>query len=151
MERQRPTFDQVNIVASDFGRSLDLYRRLGVEFADPGADRTGDPFHANGETPKGFRLELDSAPFARVWNQSGAARSDLAGSVVLGFGLASREEVDRVYAELITAGHPGLTPPHDAFWGARYAIIEDPNGIAVGLMSPIDPARKTWPPEGWPE
>jgi len=31
--------------------------------------------------------------------------------------------------------------------GARYAIIEDPDGIAVGLMSPIDAARKTPPPE----
>jgi len=28
-------------------------------------------------------------------------------------------------------------------------VVEDPNGIAVGLMSPIDPDRKTWPPEGW--
>jgi catechol 2,3-dioxygenase-like lactoylglutathione lyase family enzyme len=151
MAREKPIFDQVNIVVSDFGRSLNFYRQLGVEFAEPGTDRTGDPFHANGETPNGLGFELDSAPFARVWNQSWAARSEVAGSVVLGFGLASREEVDRVYAELITAGHPGLTPPHDAFWGARYAIIEDPNGIAVGLMSPINPAARTWPPEGWPE
>jgi hypothetical protein len=38
-----------------------------------------------------------------------------------------------------------LQPP----WGARYAIVEDPNGIAVGLMSPRDPVRNYWPPEGW--
>jgi uncharacterized glyoxalase superfamily protein PhnB len=57
--------------------------------------------------------------------------------------------VDRIYAGLTSAGHPGLAPPHDAFWGARYAILEDPNGIAVGVMSPIDPARKTSPPAGW--
>lgn len=150
MTREKPIFDQINIVAGDFGRSLDFYRRLGVEFADAGADRTGDPFHANGETPNGLRFELDSPPFARVWNQGWAARPDIAGRVVLGFGLASREEVDRLYAELIRVGHPGLAPPHDAFWGARYAILEDPNGIAVGLMSPIDPARKAQPPEGWP-
>jgi uncharacterized glyoxalase superfamily protein PhnB len=37
-----------------------------------------------------------------------------------------------------------------AFWGARYAIIEDPNGIPVGVMSPIEPGRKTSPPSGWP-
>ena len=30
------------------------------------------------------------------------------------------------------------------------AIVEDPNGVAVGVMSPIDPERKTWPPAGWP-
>jgi hypothetical protein len=27
--------------------------------------------------------------------------------------------------------------------------VEDPNGIAVGLMSPRDPAKSYWPPEGW--
>jgi uncharacterized glyoxalase superfamily protein PhnB len=29
----------------------------------------------------------------------------------------------------------------DTFWGARYAVIEDPDGNHVGLMSPIDPER----------
>lgn len=67
----------------------------------------------------------------------------------MGFRLSSRPAVDRVYAELTGAGHRGLQPPYDAFWGARYAVVEDPNGIAVGLMSPIDPDRKAWPPEGW--
>jgi catechol 2,3-dioxygenase-like lactoylglutathione lyase family enzyme len=149
MDGAKPILDQVNIVAGNFGGSLDFYRRLGVEFPQPVSGRTGDQFHANGKTPNGFRFELDSAPFARVWNQGWAARSDLVGHIVLGFGLASREEVDRVYAQLTEAGHPGLAPPHDAFWGARYAIVEDPNGIAVGLMSPVDPARKTQPPSGW--
>ena len=147
MEHEKPVLNQVNIVAGDFARSLDFYRRLGVEFAS--ANHTDAPFHANGETPNGLRFELDSAQFAKVWNQGWAARSDLAGRMVLGFGLASRDAVDRVYAELSGAGYAGLAPPHDAFWGARYAILEDPNGIAVGLMSPIDPARKAPPPAGW--
>jgi uncharacterized glyoxalase superfamily protein PhnB len=45
------------------------------------------------------------------------------------------------------AGYRGLREPHDAFWGARYAIIEDPDGIAVGLMSPVSPDKKSPPPE----
>jgi len=40
--------------------------------------------------------------------------------------------------------------PYDAFWGARYAIVEDPDGNAVGLMSPIDPDRRTAPPSSGP-
>jgi hypothetical protein len=40
-----------------------------------------------------------------------------------------------------------LQPPYDAFWGARYAIVEDPDGIAVGLMSPISPDFKSVPPD----
>jgi len=150
VEGAKPVLDQVNIVAGSFGRSLDFYRRLGVGFAEPATDHTGDPFHANGETSNRLRFEIDSASFARVWNQGWAAHSDVVGRVVLGFGVASREEVDRIYLELTSAGHRGLAPPYDAFWGARYAILEDPSGIAVGIMSPIDPQRKTPLPAGWP-
>jgi uncharacterized glyoxalase superfamily protein PhnB len=48
-----------------------------------------------------------------------------------------------------SAGYRGLQLPFDAFWGARYAIVEDPDGIAIGLMSPIDPTRRTAPPKDW--
>ena len=75
---------------------------------------------------------------------------DLQGRIVLGFSVVTRNEVDRLYTELTGAGYAGLAPPYDAVWGARYAIVEDPNDVAVGVMSPIDPARKTWPPAGWP-
>ena len=44
-------------------------------------------------------------------------------------------------------GNRGLQAPFDAFWGARYAIIEDPDGIAVGLMSPISAKHRAPPPE----
>ena len=47
---------------------------------------------------------------------------------------------------MTNAGYRGLQEPVDAFWGARYAIIEDPDGIAVGVMSPILPDRKSPPP-----
>ena len=60
--------------------------------------------------------------------------------------MTSREAVDARYAELAGAGHKGLQPPYDTFWGARYAIVEDPDGRHVGIMSPIDPERRTAPP-----
>jgi len=61
-----------------------------------------------------------------------------------------RDAVDAIYADLTGAGHPGVQPPFDAFWGGRYAIVADPDGIQVGLMSRNDEARKTWPPEPSP-
>ena len=91
-------------------------------------------------------LDLDSAAFAQIWNKGWAGRKDLAGRVVVGFSVSSREEVDRLYGEMTAAGHRGLQAPFDAFWGARYAIVEDPDGIAVGLMSPISANRRSPPP-----
>jgi uncharacterized glyoxalase superfamily protein PhnB len=71
--------------------------------------------------------------------------------VVLGFALADRQAVDDRYSELTAAGYEDRQPPFDAFWGARYAIVADPDGNDVGLMSPIDPARRAWPPERSPD
>jgi hypothetical protein len=46
---------------------------------------------------------------------------------------------------LTAAGYAGPQPPYDAFWGARYAIVQDPDDNDVGLMSPIDPNAKFVP------
>src|SRR5438128_1214082 len=57
-----------------------------------------------------------------------------------------RNAVDETFGRIVAAGHRAQQSPYDAFWGARYAIVEDPDGNAVGLMSPIDEARRTAPP-----
>ncbi len=149
MPNGKPVLDQINIVTGDFRRSLEFYRRLGVSFPERSDDEAAEQFHANGET-EGADVDLDSPGFAQVWNKGWTGRGDLVGRVVVGFKLESRDAVDRTYADMTAAGHRGLQPPYDAFWGARYAVLEDPNGVAIGLMSPIDPAKRHWPPEGWP-
>lgn len=139
--------DQINIVAADPAASVAFYRRLGVAFDEAPADAP----HIGGAAGDGFTLDLDAPWFARVWNVAWAAESGLAGRVVVGFAVESRAEVDALYASLTGAGARGLAPPWDAFWGCRYAIVEDPDGVAVGLMSPRDPALSYWPPKNWPE
>ena len=110
-----------------------------MEIEDSGPD------HRSAANAGALDFDLDSRSFAKVWNS--AARDALAApSVVIGFGVGSREEVDRLYQELTAAGYRGQQRPYDAFWGARYAIVEDPDGNPVGLMSPSDPERRSWPP-----
>jgi len=148
---QKTIFDQVNIVSGDPAASIAFYRRLGVEIPEASVWRTATGIHhvsaQRADETSEADLDIDSAAFARIWNTGWRGRADLGGRVVLGFRLPSREAVDETYAELTGAGHRGLQPPDDAFWGARYAIVEDPDGIAVGLMSPISPERKSPPPE----
>jgi hypothetical protein len=60
-------------------------------------------------------------------------------------GDASREAVDELYAKVTAAGYTGRQRPYDAFWGGRYAVVGDPEGNDVGLMSPIDPDRRYTP------
>jgi catechol 2,3-dioxygenase-like lactoylglutathione lyase family enzyme len=140
--KPRPVLDQLNLVVGDMPRSLDFYRRLGLEIDE--TSPTWVPHHRNIRNENGMDLELDSTTFTPQWNQGwGKGRT----GAVIGFKVATRDEVDRLYAELIAAGHTGQQPPYDAFWGARYAIVEDPDGNAVGLMSPSDPAQRKRPPE----
>lgn len=64
-----------------------------------------------------------------------------------GLGLTG-EAVSAVLAEAFSvAGHPSSQPPYDTFWGSRYAILEDPDGNHVGLMSPPEDARRRAPPD----
>ena len=139
---------QLNIVVEDIGKAADFYRRLGVRVELPNED--GEPFHVGCSLDNDFDLDLDTVAFARIWNRGWAQRTGLAGRLVVGFSVPSRERVDELHAEFDAAGYSTLQPPFDAFWGARYAIIEDPDGVAVGLMSPVDPKRRYWPPENWP-
>jgi len=137
----------LNLVVRDMSASLDFYRRLGIA-APEGEDAAGA--HVQLRMPGGFSLELDTAESAQLWHA--AWRADPAGvSVIVGFSLATREAVDQRYAELTSAGYAGRQPPFDAFWGARYAIVADPDGHDVGLMSPIDESRRSWPPAQSPD
>jgi uncharacterized glyoxalase superfamily protein PhnB len=150
MADPRPVFDQLNIVSGDVEASIAFYRQLGVAIPEGSVWRTSTgPHHISAQrdqTGSDAVLDIDSAAFARVWNTGWRGESNLAGRVVVGFGVGARDAVDRLYAQMTSAGYRGLQAPYDAFWGARYAVIEDPDGLAVGLMSGISAAHKSAPP-----
>ena len=137
----------LNLVVADMAASLAFYRRLGIA-APEGQDAAAA--HVQLRMPGGFSFELDTGESARLWHAGW--RADPVGvRVVIGFSLPTREAVDQRYAELTSAGYAGRQPPFDAFWGARWAIVADPDGNDIGLMSPIDESRRTWPPEQSPD
>jgi uncharacterized glyoxalase superfamily protein PhnB len=146
MSDAAPDLHMLNVIVGDMAASLDFYRRLGVA-VPTGDDPTG--VHAELRMPGGFSLELDTAESARVWHAGWRADPASVG-VVIGFALPNRKAVDERYADLTNAGYQARQPPFDAFWGARYAIVADPDGNDVGLMSPIDDSHRTWPPEESP-
>jgi uncharacterized glyoxalase superfamily protein PhnB len=145
MTDRAPDLHMLNVVVADMAASLDFYRRLGIAAAETAA---AEP-HVQLRTPGGFSLELDTAESARLWHAGWRADPGSV-PVVIGFSLPTREAVDTGYSELTSAGYAGRQPPFDAFWGARYAIVADPDGNDVGLMSPIDESRRSWPPEQSP-
>jgi len=143
--------DQINLVSGNLDASMAFYRRLGLEIPAERVWRTPSGIHhvSAGREAEGpaLALDFDSIAFAGLWNSGWVRREDLRGKVVVGFKLASRTAVDATYADMTNAGYTGLQAPYDAFWGSRYAVLEDPDGIAVGLMSPSSPEYRSAPPE----
>jgi len=143
MAAARPVLSQLNVVTRDFDASLAFYRALGLEIPESASPPDGIR-HLEVAFGVGVTLELDNHQLAQTynsgWRRSGGSR------VLLGFAVPTRDDVDQRYAALIAAGYEGRQVPYDAFWGARYAIVADPDGNDVGLMSPIDQSRRSWPP-----
>lgn len=50
----------------------------------------------------------------------------------------SPEEVDSVSEKIKDAGFRVVKEPWDAFWGQRYAVVEDPDGYKVDLYASLE-------------
>jgi uncharacterized glyoxalase superfamily protein PhnB len=120
----------IGIVAADMARTLDFYRRLGLDVPD-----TPDAGHVDIALPNGVRLMIDSEDEMRKFLPDWVSQPGNAFSLALQ--CASPADVDRLYAEMVGAGHHGDKEPWDAFWGQRYAKLLDPNGVTVDLYCPL--------------
>jgi hypothetical protein len=69
---------------------------------------------------------------ARIW--AGAELEP--GTAVIDFRVPFRDAIEDKYAQPVIAGR---RRPYDAFFGCRYAIIEDPEGHCIGVMRRAGP------------
>jgi len=137
-------FDQVNIVVPDLLVATQFLRALGAEVQE-GADEWAEwaPHHVGfPAAAEGFDADLDSPAYASHW---GGLPEDFVG-VVINLRAEDRSAVDETFERAVALGAEALRHPHDAFWGARYAVVRGPGPIVLGMMSPADPAFRTEPP-----
>ena len=122
--------DMIGIVVTDIPRAIRFYRMLGLELPDAAEGEDFVEVKANG-----YRISLNTQDLAEKlspgWVVPRSQRHEIA------FLCGSPEEVDETYAKVVKAGHKGLKEPWDAFWGQRYAILEDPDGAHVSLFCPL--------------
>ncbi|MEV4515383.1 VOC family protein [Dactylosporangium sp. NPDC049525] len=127
-----PTLNYIGLVVADMPRSLAFYRQLGL---DVPADQDAAP-HVDLTLPGGMRIAWDTEETIRSFDPDWTAGAGN-GRSALGFECDTPAEVDKVYAEMISAGYHGHKAPWDAFWGQRYAVLHDPDGNGVDLYSAI--------------
>ncbi len=136
-----PRIDQINLVLADVVAAADFLTRLGVPPTTDGSE--WDSHHRGVPTADArFEIELDSSAFARHW---GGLPADFSG-VVVNVRVDDRTEVDRLYALALANGADGLREPYDAFWGSRFATVQAPGPMVLGLLSERDMARASMPP-----
>jgi uncharacterized glyoxalase superfamily protein PhnB len=125
-----PELNAIGIAVSDMARSIQFYRLAGLDVPE-----TPDEGHVDAFLPNGVRFMLDSEDVIRSfmpeWSRENGNQ--------LSFALecASPAEVDEVYERVTSAGFEGEKEPWDAFWGQRYALLIDPDGVRVNLYAPL--------------
>ena len=137
----RPTFAGVHFWVSEMAASLAFYRAIGFEIPD-GAEAS---VFARVEVTEGVVFEFGTHSLTTGYH-AGFVPFAGRGANCLQFVLPSRQAVDALHAKLSSEGYASHLAPIDAFWGARYAEVLDPDGNTVGFHSPQDPARKARPP-----
>jgi len=139
MTDHNPRFAGMHFFVRDMKAALAFYSLLGFE-----PSRSGDQF-AHIDLPDGLFLEFGTYALTRGYD-SGWTEPTGTGTNALQFRVSGRDAVDDLYARIVAAGHIGRLAPFDAFWGARYAEVRDPDGNVVGFHSPSDDALRTPPP-----
>lgn len=112
--------------------TLAFYRRLGLDIP---ADADGQP-HVDVPLDGGMRLAFDTEETIRSFEPGWSPPSG-GHRVALAFACEDPGQVDTAFAELTAAGYEGHLPPWDAFWGMRYAVVHDPDGVPVDLYAPL--------------
>jgi len=128
-----PNLNAIGIVASDMASSIRFYRLLGLDVPE-----TPDEGHVDTFLPNGVRFMLDTEEVVRSFKEDWSRETG--NQVGIAFECAGPAEVDEVYARVTGAGFEGEKEPWDAFWGQRYALLRDPDGVEVNLYAALDQA-----------
>ena len=123
----------IGVIVSDLPRAVAFYGLLGLEFP---ADYESSHGHVEAPMPGGLRFMLDTEAGVREFDPGWTAPTG-GPRIAMAFECDSPTDVDRVYAELVSAGGAGHREPWDAFWRQRYAQVRDPDGNVVDLFAPL--------------
>ena len=125
-----PQLNAIGITVSDMGRSIAFYRLLGIDVPE-----TPNEGHVDTFLPNGVRFMLDSEDVIRSFLPDWT-RAD-GNQISLALECSSPAEVDEIYARVVDAGYESEKEPWDAFWGQRYALLGDPDGVRVNLYAQL--------------
>ncbi len=127
-----PRPDLIGIVVRDMPAALAFYRQLGLDIP---AEMDGEG-HVEHLLTNGLRIAWDTIEVIRSFDPEWQPATG-SHRVGLAFVCDTPAEVDERFQRLASMGYAAHKAPFDAFWGQRYAQIEDPDGNVIDLFAPL--------------
>lgn len=121
----------IDIVVADVARALHFYGTLGLPVPEV---KAGDE-QVQINTPGAATIGLLSERMMRETNPRWV--TPIGQRVTFACRCDTPAEVDETYRRVTEAGFTGLKAPWDAFWGQRYAFLQDPDGNRVDLFAEL--------------
>jgi uncharacterized glyoxalase superfamily protein PhnB len=119
----------VGVIVEDMSKSVEFYRRLGVEIAEGSESKPHVEVKMSGLT-----FFLSTKLSNARWDP---ARTEASGGyrIILEFYLETREAVDAKYAELTGYGYQSHMAPYVTPFNVYFAMVDDPDGNTILLSA----------------
>lgn len=128
----QPKLDLIGVAVRDMPRALAFYRALGWDIPAE-MDAEG---HVEYTLPNGLRFAWDTHEVIRSFDAGWQPPSGGHG-LGLAFLCESPAAVDTAFQRLMDLGYNAHKEPFDAFWGQRYAQVEDPDENVIDLFAAL--------------
>ncbi len=122
----------VGVVSTSLPKTMEFYKMLGFSFGELSPDQK----HVE---------SVNSTNLAKLMIDTQDVVQDIIGEVPkpgnhssFAVEYDSPAEVNEIVENITQAGFEVVKKPWNAFWGQRYAVVEDPDGYKVDLYSQLD-------------
>lgn len=123
--------DAIAVASSDLEKTMQFYQLLGFTF-NPIA---GDEKHVEAVTEKGeVRLIIDTKELIQELYGVEPTPSNHSVFAML---CESPSDVDSAVQAIQREGFVIVKEPFDAFWGQRYATVQDPDGYMIDIFAEL--------------
>lgn len=119
----------VGVVVDDMARSVEFYRRLGIDIPEGSEQHPHVPIRMGELT-----FFLHSRRLNEVWDPANTP-SEGGYGIILEFFLETPEQVDEKFKELLDFGYNEHLEPYQTPINTYFAMIDDPDGNTILLSA----------------
>ena len=119
----------VGLIIEDMRKSVEFYRRLGIDIPEGSEEKQHVAVKMNGLT-----FFLNTKQLNARWDP---AKTEASGGyrIILEFYLKTPDAVDAKYNEMKGYGYQSHVEPFETFFEAYFAMIDDPDGNTILLSA----------------